>query len=522
MTDDPAQRHSAIAWYQGPIAHQRKAQLARGQQAHTSRQHHKSKIELEAVMHIATSLKRATQAASVCTALLFTGAAAQAQSDTVFDGSKARVNLSNKLLMLTQSIGSASCRINGGIDVETALEELKSARSDFNTILTGLEIGGDALGIPAPEKHGVVINSIAEVLGAWAPIDDASERLLAARGGTGTAGDVIAQKNLLLLEATKILASDISGKYSNPHELTQADAMALNIAGRQRMLGHQIAKEVCGIAVGSEDLGSPDTLAQTMDLYAISLKALREGLVNAGVNPPPNEAIATELEAVDGIWQGKLSSLNSIRGGAEPSSEIVESVAMVSNELMVDMSNIVTLYMLSTPGQEDVYRVPLQSYAERELTKWLENPALIDAIKAQNSIHANLTQEQIDQLDLDWRAQRELDEKPLIDQLLEHPSSEWLRAKQAETANFVTEVFAMDNRGLNVAQSVETSDYWQGDEGKWQQTFGNGSGAMHISEVEFDESTGSYQSQVSMAISDPDTGNLIGAITFGINVQSLL
>ena len=184
MTDDPAQRHSAIAWYQGPIAHQRKAQLARGQQAHTSRQHHKSKIELEAVMHIATSLKRATQAASVCTALLFTGAAAQAQSDTVFDGSKARVNLSNKLLMLTQSIGSASCRINGGIDVETALEELKSARSDFNTILTGLEIGGDALGIPAPEKHGVVINSIAEVLGAWAPIDDASERLLAARGGT--------------------------------------------------------------------------------------------------------------------------------------------------------------------------------------------------------------------------------------------------------------------------------------------------------------------------------------------------
>ena len=80
----------------------------------------------------------------------------------------------------------------------------------------------------------------------------------------------------------------------------------------------------------------------------------------------------------------------------------------------------------------------------------------------------------------------------------------------------------MDNRGLNVAQSVETSDYWQGDEAKWQETFGNGSGDIHISEVEFDESTGSYQSQVSMPISDPDTGELIGAITFGINVQSLL
>ena len=80
----------------------------------------------------------------------------------------------------------------------------------------------------------------------------------------------------------------------------------------------------------------------------------------------------------------------------------------------------------------------------------------------------------------------------------------------------------MDNHGLNVAQSVETSDYWQGDEAKWQKTYGNGSGDIHISEVEFDESTGSYQSQVSMPIKDPATGELIGAITFGINVQSLL
>lgn len=85
----------------------------------------------------------------------------------------------------------------------------------------------------------------------------------------------------------------------------------------------------------------------------------------------------------------------------------------------------------------------------------------------------------------------------------------------------MTAVFAVDNRGLNVAQSVESSDYWQGDEAKWQKTFGNGSGDIHISEVEFDESTGSYQSQVSMPISDPSTGELIGAITLRINVQSL-
>ncbi|MEJ8560661.1 hypothetical protein QTO30_05055 [Yoonia sp. GPGPB17] len=111
---------------------------------------------------------------------------------------------------------------------------------------------------------------------------------------------------------------------------------------------------------------------------------------------------------------------------------------------------------------------------------------------------------------------------PLIEKLLTTAVSTWLLDKQDATAGFVTEVFIMDNKGLNVAQSVETSDYWQGDEAKWQQTYSVGPDALHISEVEFDDSTGFYQSQASLAISDPATGEVIGAVTFGINVQNLM
>ena len=461
-----------------------------------------------------------TVAATSLAVLLQTGAVVA--QDIAFDGSKARVNLSNKLRMLTQSIGSASCRINAGIGTDQAMQELAAARRDFNTILDGLEWGSAALGIPTAEKYGVVLKSLEEVRTAWAPMDDAAATLTSDKAGKARAAEIIAEANLPLLDATVILASDISGKYSNPHELTQADAMALNIAGRQRTLGHRIAKEVCGIATNTEALGDVDALGQSLDMYNVSLLALREGMVDAGVNPPPTDVIASELEAVNGVWQQNLPALQAIRGGLEPSEGNVEAMAQVSSALMTDMSNVVTLYMLATPGQEDVYRVPLKAYAERELSKWLTNPDLIEAIRQQNEAHSNLSQADIDQLDLDWRAQRKEDAKPLIDRLLSHPSSAWLREKQGETANFVTEVFAMDNLGLNVAQSVETSDYWQGDEAKWQKTFGNGSGDIHISEVEFDESTGSYQSQVSMPITDPSNGELIGAITFGINVQSLL
>lgn len=458
-------------------------------------------------------------AVTVCAGLATLTGGAYAEG---FDGSKARVNLSSELRMLTQKIGSAGCRVNAGIGVEAAQAELAEARSDFNTIMNGLENGSLALGIPSAERNRVVLKSLKAVRDAWEPIDAAAETLATNGAGKTRAAEIIATSNMKLLDATMILTSDMSGRYSNPQELTQADAMALNIAGRQPMLGHRIAKEVCGIATGAQSADATASLGQSLDMYSISLSALRDGMLDAGVNPPPTDAIRDELQAVNETWQQSKPILDAIRGGMQPSAENVEALAEVSSGLMTDMNNVVTLYMLATPGQEDVYRVPLRAYAESQLSKWLENEQLIQAIRDQNDAHSNLTQADIDQLDLDWRAQRKEENKPLIDKLLSQPASEWLRQQQSETANFVTEVFAMDNHGLNVAQSVETSDYWQGDEAKWQQTYGNGSGDIHISEVEFDESTGSYQSQVSMPITDPATGELIGAITFGVNVQSLL
>jgi len=86
----------------------------------------------------------------------------------------------------------------------------------------------------------------------------------------------------------------------------------------------------------------------------------------------------------------------------------------------------------------------------------------------------------------------------------------------------ITEVFVMDAAGLNVTASDVTSDYWQGDEAKHQETFGFGAGAVYFSEVEFDESTQSYQAQVSLALTDPTTGEAIGAITVGLNADLLL
>lgn len=146
-------------------------------------------------------------------------------------------------------------------------------------------------------------------------------------------------------------------------------------------------------------------------------------------------------------------------------------------------------------------------------------PEVVAAVKAQNARNANLAQAEIDKLDRDWRAQTGGGNAPLVKKVLENELSRYLKSVKQQAGGMYNEVFVMDMKGLNVGQSDVTSDYWQGDEAKWQKTYGAGAGSVFIDDVEFDESTQAYQAQVSMAVSDPDTNEVIGAITVGVNVD---
>jgi hypothetical protein len=140
---------------------------------------------------------------------------------------------------------------------------------------------------------------------------------------------------------------------------------------------------------------------------------------------------------------------------------------------------------------------------------------------AQNAVTASYDQAKIDALDAQWKAEVGAASKPLIDATLGNAASQYLKGVQDAAAGKYTEIFAMDAKGLNVAQSTLTSDYWQGDEDKFTKSFGAGADAVNLGEVEQDESTQVFQSQVSVPISDPATGAVIGAITVGVDVSAL-
>jgi len=167
------------------------------------------------------------------------------------------------------------------------------------------------------------------------------------------------------------------------------------------------------------------------------------------------------------------------------------------------------------------YEAQLRDLYEERLQSWLQSPVLIEAIKRQNAAHTELTDAEIDRMDKDWRREAKDGSGPLIDSLVEREASTFLLGKKNENGDLISEVFVMDNKGLNVALSDVTSDYMQGDEAKWRKTYGQGAGQVFIDEVEFDDSSETFQCQVSATVMDPSTGQAIGAVTFGVNVEEL-
>lgn len=153
--------------------------------------------------------------------------------------------------------------------------------------------------------------------------------------------------------------------------------------------------------------------------------------------------------------------------------------------------------------------------------EWLANPIVALSVEAQTAARGTLTQENIDELDTQWRAERDLDDKPLISATLSSPLSSYLLRVQSGALGLYTEMFITDANGLNVGQSAITGDYWQGDEAKFTNTFPVGPEAVFIDEAEWDEDWQIWRAQLNMSIPDETGTRAIGAATIEINLTEL-
>ncbi|WP_193337483.1 hypothetical protein [Devosia beringensis] len=179
------------------------------------------------------------------------------------------------------------------------------------------------------------------------------------------------------------------------------------------------------------------------------------------------------------------------------------------------------LAMSVAPQAQDDATAPLTALGKGDITAFADEPVVIAAIMAQNVITNGYDQDKIDALDRQWRAEVGSSKRPLIEATTGNGASTFLVDVQKASLGRYTEILVMDAKGLNVAQTILTSDYWHGDEDNFTATFGATADAVHVGKIGRNVRSQALQSQVSVPVTHPVSGALIGVITVGVDVSML-
>ncbi len=258
-------------------------------------------------------------------------------------GGEQRINFSGKLRMLSQRMPAAACNLHAGIVPSSSRDILNGALGEFEEIIAGLEHGDEGRGIYGPEERHRTLRVIQEVHKILDPIrsviDQEHEGALSRE-----ATEVLADQNMELLGIAKLLVSELTGQYANPVALTQADAITIDIAGRQRMLTQKMSKEVCLILSDINAEGAQEALEGTVNMFEVSLGALRNGMDQVGINPPPNQDIVDGLVQVQDDWEVVKPKIIAVLGGESLSAEERGLVFEGLSKTLKDMNTVVGMY----------------------------------------------------------------------------------------------------------------------------------------------------------------------------------
>jgi hypothetical protein len=163
---------------------------------------------------------------------------------------------------------------------------------------------------------------------------------------------------------------------------------------------------------------------------------------------------------------------------------------------------------LSTAEIEELLDVKI-----RFATHMAFQPNVIRAVEAQNSQQLSLAA--IKERDEIWIG-ADGGMNALIREITRNDVATYLK-RRVDNNTAIDEVFITDNQGANVAAYPPTSDYWQGDEGKWTSSFNDGNGKVFIGPLEQDASTKKTQVQISAPIISNE--QTIGVLVMGVSVD---
>jgi methyl-accepting chemotaxis protein len=158
------------------------------------------------------------------------------------------------------------------------------------------------------------------------------------------------------------------------------------------------------------------------------------------------------------------------------------------------------------------------------LTTLAMSPSIVAVVAEANTAYTGRGQSEIDAqiqlLDQAWK-DKEPSIQDRVDSIANNATSDLLKTFVKSFPEEL-EVFVTDVRGLNVAMTDRTSDYLQADEGWWKSAYQDGTGAVYVGEVEYDESTQAWAMNVGVPVRDAAGKQVVGVLRGTVNVSSIM
>lgn len=213
------------------------------------------------------------------------------------------LNLSGKQRMLSQKMSKEVALIKIGYKKDENIANLKGTSALFEKTLIGLRDGDASLKLPPTESRRILRQIDKKIKPLWDPFYITIQKILTAGSVNTEQLDTVAVNNLpLLVEMNKcvnLYEKDAAkaGLKSDP-----GLAVAINLAGKQRMLSQKMSKEFLLIADGYKVDDNKLSLQETAGLFERTLTGLLDGDATLDLTGTKDEAIRAQLEKVQSMW----------------------------------------------------------------------------------------------------------------------------------------------------------------------------------------------------------------------------
>ncbi|MGH1481832.1 MAG: type IV pili methyl-accepting chemotaxis transducer N-terminal domain-containing protein [Geminicoccales bacterium] len=255
-----------------------------------------------------------------------------------------RINIAGRQRMLSQRMAKAACLMATDISFAAAYDQLTQAYGLFERSEAALRIGDEVMGMH-PETSAKVLDALAAVSQPWADYKVVIEKGI--DGGTIENADLdsLDSASLDVLKYMNIAVFKTVRDYAAiTEDVPLGLTITVDIAGRQRMLTQKAIKEACLMTVAADPTVHAERLAESIELFDQSLKALRDGYEDVGVMAAPTREIDRKLLEVESLWQPVKRTLDRAANGEVLSKRDISRVSRMSEPLLQTMNEAVGLY----------------------------------------------------------------------------------------------------------------------------------------------------------------------------------